>query len=132
SRLRDGIESVSDAFVLFDRADRLILWNQAFVDTFGFEPGMVRRGAKKDDLNRIAALAIHSEHPAAGGRSGAREVELNDGRWLQLVERFTADGGTVVTAAEITAIKRQEAERQRAADSLRAMVEKLEASQEKL
>jgi two-component system cell cycle sensor histidine kinase PleC len=132
SRLRDGIESVSDAFVLFDRADRLILWNQAFVDTFGFEPGMVRRGAKKNDLNRIAALAIRAEHPAAGGRSGAREVELNDGRWLQLVERFTADGGTVVTAAEITAIKRQEAERQRAADSLRAMVEKLEASQEKL
>jgi two-component system cell cycle sensor histidine kinase PleC len=132
SRLRDGIESVSDAFVLFDRHDRLILWNQAFVDTFGFEPGRVRRGAKKDDLNRIAALAIRAEHPAAGGRSGAREVELNDGRWLQLVERFTADHGTVVTAAEITAIKRQEAERQRAADSLRAMVEKLEASQEKL
>ena len=54
SRLRDGIESVSDAVVLFDRHDRLILWNQAFGDTFGFEPGMVRRGAKKDDLNRIA------------------------------------------------------------------------------
>lgn len=47
SRLRDGIESVSDAFVLFDRQDRLILWNQAFVDTFGFGPGTVRRGAKK-------------------------------------------------------------------------------------
>lgn len=132
SRLRDGIESVSDAFVLFDRNDRLILWNQAFVDTFGFEAGAVRKGALKGDLNRIAGLAIRAEHPAAGGRSGAREVELHDGRWLQLVERFTADGGTVVTAADITAIKQQEAERQRAADSLRAMVEKLEASQEKL
>lgn len=131
-RLRDGIESVSDAFVLFDRNDRLTLWNQAFIDTFDFEPGLVRKGAKKDDLNRIAALAIRAEHPAAGGRSGAREVELNDGRWLQLVERYTTDSGTVVTAADITAIKRQEAERQRAADSLRAMVEKLESSQEKL
>ena len=38
-RLRDGIESVSDAFVLFDRNGRLILSNQAFQDAFGFERG---------------------------------------------------------------------------------------------
>ena len=41
-RLRDGIESVSDAFVLFDKQGRLILSNQAFQDAFGFEPGVVR------------------------------------------------------------------------------------------
>ncbi len=132
SRLRDGIESVSDAFVLFDRHGRLILSNQAFEDAFAFEPGVVRRGAMKDELNRIAALAIKSDHPAPGGVAGAREVELHDGRWLQLQERFTSEGGSVVIAADITAIKRQEAERQRAADSLRAMVDQLEASQEKL
>ena len=132
SRLRDGIESVSDAFVLFDRQGRLLLCNQAFQDAFGFAPGAVQKGALKDELNRIAALAIKAEHPAAGGRAGAREVELHDGRWLQLVERFTSDGGSVVSAADITAIKRQEAERQRASDNLRAMVDQLEASQEKL
>ena len=132
SRLRDGIESVSDAFVLFDKQGRMLLCNQAFQDAFGFEPGMVRKGALKDELNRIAALAIKAEHPAAGGRAGAREVELYDGRWLQLVERFTSDGGSVVSAADITAIKRQEAERQKASDNLRAMVDQLEASQEKL
>ena len=131
-RLRDGIESVSDAFVLFDRQDRLILWNQAFKDAFGFEDAMVRKGAFKQDLNRIAALAIRSDQPAPGGVAGAREVELHDGRWLQLSERFTSDGGSVVTAADITAIKRQEAERQRAADHLRLMVDQLETSQEKL
>ena len=132
SRLRDGIESVSDAFVLFDKQGRLLLCNQAFQDAFGFAPGVVQRGALKDELNRIAALAITAEHPGAGGRAGAREVELNDGRWLQLMERFTSDGGSVVTAADITAIKLQEAERQRASDNLRAMVDQLEASQEKL
>ncbi|MBX3476949.1 MAG: PAS-domain containing protein [Brevundimonas sp.] len=132
SRLRDGIESVSDAFVLFDKQGRLLLCNQAFQDAFGFAPGAVQRGALKDELNRIAALAVKTEHPAAGGRAGAREVELHDGRWLQLVERFTSDGGSVVTAADITAIKLQEAERQKASDNLRAMVDQLEASQEKL
>ncbi|MCA0368425.1 MAG: PAS domain S-box protein [Proteobacteria bacterium] len=132
SRLRDGVESISDAFVLFDRQGRLILWNQAFEDAFAFKRGVVRRGAMKDELNRIAALAIKAEHPAAGGRAGLREVELHDGRWLQLAERFTSEGGSVVTAADITAIKRQEAERRRAADDLRATVAQLEASQESL
>ena len=132
SRLRDGIESVSDAFVLFDRNSRLILSNRAFQDAFAFEDGVVRRGAFKQDLNRIAALAITSDQPATGGRAGAREVELNDGRWLQLVERFTSDGGSVVTAADITAIKRKEAERQRATERLHVTITELEDREERL
>ncbi len=132
SRLRDGIESVSDAFVLFDKAGRLILSNQAFQDAFGFEDGVIRKGAFKQDLNRIAALAIKSEHPAAGGRAGAREVELHDGRWLQLVERFTSDGGSVVSAADITAIKQKEAERQRAVERLHTTITELEDREERL
>ncbi|QYF88354.1 ATP-binding protein [Brevundimonas sp. PAMC22021] len=132
SRLRDGVESISDAFVLFDRQDRLILWNDAFRDAFALGPDIVRRGALKDELNRIAALAIKSDHSATDGRVGAREVELHDGRWLQLNERFTSDGGSVITAADITAIKLKEAERQRAVDVLRLTVRELESSQEKL
>jgi two-component system cell cycle sensor histidine kinase PleC len=132
NRLRDGIESVSDAFALFDRNGRLILSNVAFKDAFGFTDEALRKGALKDELTRIAALAIKAERPSAEGRAGAREVELHDGRVLQLNERFTGDGGTVVTAADVTAIRRQELERQKAADSLRATVDQLEASQEKL
>ena len=118
--------------MLFDRQGRLILSNQAFQDAFGFEDAVIRRGALKTDLNRIAALAIKSEQPAAGGRAGAREVELHDGRWLQLVERFTSDGGSVVSAADITAIKQKEAERQRASERLHATITELEDREEKL
>ncbi|CAN5203895.1 cell cycle histidine kinase PleC [soil metagenome] len=132
SRLRDGIESVSDAFSLFDRHGRLILCNQAFCDAFGLAPEAVRRGAMKDELTRIAALAIKTDHPSADLRAGMREIELHDGRWLRLAERFTSDGGTVVTATDLTLIKRQENETQRAADTLRTMVDQLESSQEKL
>jgi two-component system cell cycle sensor histidine kinase PleC len=132
NRLRDGIESVSDAFVLFDRQGRLILWNQAFQDAFAFPAGVVVRGAQKDALNRIAAGAITAEHPSASGRAGVREVELKDGRWLQMAERFTGDGGTVVICTDITVIRRQEAERRRAADELRGMVEELEDREAKL
>lgn len=132
SRLRDGIESVSDAFVLFDKQGRLILSNQAFQDAFAFESGVLRKGAFKQDLNQIAALAIKSDQPAAGERAGAREVELHDGRWLQLIERFTSDGGSVVTAADITAIKQKEAERQRATERLHVTITELEDREEKL
>jgi len=132
SRLRDGIESVSDAFSLFDRHGRLILCNQAFSDAFGLAPEAVRRGAMKDELNRIAALAIKADHPSSDLGAGMREVEMHDGRWLRLAERYTSDGGTVVTATDLTQIKKQEAETQRAADSLRLMVDQLESSQEKL
>ncbi|HUH23319.1 MAG TPA: ATP-binding protein, partial [Brevundimonas sp.] len=97
-----------------------------------FGEGALRRGAFKQDLNQIAALAIRSDHPAAGGRAGAREIELNDGRWLQMVERFTSDGGSVVTAADITAIKHKEAERQKAAARLHATITELEDREEKL
>ncbi|MDO9609560.1 MAG: ATP-binding protein [Brevundimonas sp.] len=132
SRLRDGVESISDAFVLFDRQSRLILWNQAFEDAFDFQSGVVRRGAAKDELNRIAALAIKAEHAPTDGRAGLREVELHDGRWLQLSERFTSEGGSVVTAADITAIKREETERRRAVEDLSRTVAQLEASQQML
>ena len=93
---------------------------------------MVRKGALKADLNRIASLAIKSDQPATGGRAGAREVELHDGRWLQLVERFTSEGGSVVSAADITAIKQKEAERQRASERLHATIAQLEAREEEL
>ncbi|MEH6666006.1 MAG: ATP-binding protein, partial [Brevundimonas sp.] len=132
NRLRDAIESVSDAFVLFDRYGRLILWNQAFQDTFGFQPGVLKRGAQKDELTRIAALAISKDQPSATSRPGVREIELTDGRWLQMSERFTGEGGAVVTAADITVIKRQEVERKQAAEAMQLTVRKLEASQDEL
>ena len=132
NRLRDAIESVSDAFVLFDRFGRLILWNRAFQDAFGYQDSHLKRGAQKDELNRIAALAIRKEQPSADGRPGIREIELADGRWLQLSERFTGDGGSVVTAADITMVKRQEVERKKSSDALRQSVTQLERSQEEL
>lgn len=128
-RLRDAIDSVSDAFVLFDRQDRLILCNYAFADTFGIKEQTLKAGARKEALMQIASLVIKTQGPAQDGRAGVREFELHDGRWLQISERRTADGGSVMTAADITAIKRQEAMRARNEAELEKLVEQLEANQ---
>ncbi|WP_296817256.1 PAS domain-containing sensor histidine kinase [Brevundimonas sp.] len=131
-RLRDAIDSVPGAFVLFDRYDRLVLWNQGFVDSFGFDPRVLRPGAAKENLTRIAALAIRNQVPSPDGLTGVMEIELHDGRWLQLTERRTTEGGSVATAADITAVKRQEAMRRKNEEELQKLVEQLEANQAEL
>ena len=131
-RLRDAIDSVPGAFVLFDRHDRLILWNRGFMDSFSIDERALRPGAAKDTLTKIASLAIKAQHPSPDGRAGVREVELHDGRWLQVSERRTSDGGSVATAADITAVKRQEAIRRKNEEELQKLVEQLEANQVEL
>ncbi|MDO1558143.1 ATP-binding protein [Brevundimonas sp. 2R-24] len=131
-RLRDAIESVSEGFVLFDRHGRLLMWNMAFQDAFGFETGVLRPGLPRETVQKISRLAVKSEAPATDGRAGVREAELHEGRWLLVSERRTAEGGSVVTAADITAIKLQEAARRRNEEELQRMVRRLEISQDDL
>ena len=132
SRLRDAIESVSEAFVLWDRHGRLLLCNQNFRSVFSLEPRLLKPGATRDEVNRFAQLAIQQETPSADGKRGVREAELVNGRWIQISERRTAEGGLVMTAADITAIKTQEEARRQNEEQLQQAVVNLERSQEQL
>ncbi|WP_286749042.1 ATP-binding protein [Sphingopyxis sp. SCN 67-31] len=132
SRLRDAIESVSEAFVLWDRHGRLLLCNQNFRTVFSLEAKLLKPGATREEVNRFAQLAIQQEAPSPDGRRGVREAELADGRWIQISERRTAEGGLVMTAADITAIKTQEEARRQNEEKLRQVVDNLERSQQQL
>jgi two-component system cell cycle sensor histidine kinase PleC len=132
SRLRDAIESVSEAFVLWDKAGRLLMWNKNFRSFYKLDPQLLKTGATREQVDRFAQLAVRQAFPTPDGRRGVREVELMDGRWLQISERPTAEGGLVVTAADITAIKAQEEARRLNEEALRRAVANLERSQEQL
>ncbi len=132
NRLRDAIESVSEAFVLWDRQGRLLLCNQNYRSFFSIEPRLLKPGALRDEVGRIAQLAIKQEIESPEGRKGVREAELNDGRWIQISERRTAEGGLVMTASDITAIKTQEEARRLNEEQLQKAVVSLERSQEQL
>jgi two-component system cell cycle sensor histidine kinase PleC len=132
NRLRDAIESVSEAFVLWDRQGRLLMCNRNYRSVFSLEPKILKPGAARAEVNRFAALAIKQEHPAPDGAKGVREAEMMDGRWIQISERRTAEGGLVMTAADITAIKTQEEARRRNEEQLQNAVAGLERSQEQL
>jgi two-component system cell cycle sensor histidine kinase PleC len=128
-RLRDAIDSVSEAFVLWDRSGRLLMCNKSYRSFFALEPRLLKPGAARDAVNRFVRLAIKAEHPGQDGARGVREAEMNDGRWLQISERRTAEGGLVMTAADITAIKLQDEARRLNEEKLREVVETLENSQ---
>ena len=132
NRLRDAIESVSEAFVLWDRQGRLLMCNRNYRNVFNLEPKLLKPGAPRNEVNRFAALAIKHDQPAPDGAKGVREAELNDGRWIQISERRTAEGGLVMTAADITAIKNQEEARRLNEEQLQYAVTGLERSQEQL
>jgi two-component system cell cycle sensor histidine kinase PleC len=131
-RLKDAIESVSEAFALWDRRDRLLLSNQNFRLWFNIDPRVLRPGSSRDTVMKIAGLVIARETQASDGAVGVRESELQDGRFLQISERRTADGGVVLTAGDITAIKRQEAARAKNEAELTRIVARLEESQSEL
>ncbi len=132
NRLRDAIESVSEAFVLWDRGGRLLLCNRNYRNVFNLEPKILKPGASRDQVNRFVQLAIKQEVVGPDGHRGIREAELNDGRWIQISERRTAEGGLVMTAADITAIKQQEEARRLNEEQLQLAVSGLERSQEQL
>jgi two-component system cell cycle sensor histidine kinase PleC len=131
-RLRDAIDSTSEAFVLWDRTGRLLMCNKNYRAFFSLEPRVLKPGAPRDTVQRFVRLAIKNETPAADGRPGVREAELNDGRWIQISERRTSDGGMVMTAADITAIKTQEEARRLNEEALQKAVDDLRASEGEL
>ena len=130
NRLRDAIESVGEAFVLWDRFARLVQCNGNFRDYFAIEARVVKPGASYHRVAHYMQQAIKREGPAADGEPGVREAELVDGRWVQISERHTSDGGRVVTAADITAIKAQEEGLRFNQEQLRRAVASLRRSQQ--
>jgi two-component system cell cycle sensor histidine kinase PleC len=128
ARLTGAINSVSDAFVLWDRRGRLVMWNEVFGRTFSIDPRFLKAGTSRELIEKVMAIAIRRQEPVIDGREGVVEAELNDGRWIQISESRTLEGGTVVTGADITAIKIQEEMSRRNEEQLQAMVDKLEQS----
>ena len=132
TRLRDAIESVSEAFVLWDRNDRLVLCNQNYCNFFKLDARLLKPGMRREEVERSARSAVSAEMRIPGEARDVREAELVDGRWVQICERRTAEGGAVVTAADITALKAQEQARRLNEDALRKAVANLEKSQAEL
>jgi PAS domain S-box-containing protein len=122
-RLRSAVESIEDAFALFDAEDRLVLCNSAYRVALpqkldgpavgvGFEPlldgmlaeGMFNLGDEPEEAFRARRLAYRRDP------KGTIEVTTSDHRSWRMTDRRTAEGGFVTTIWDVTDDVQREAE----------------------
>ncbi len=120
-RFREALESLEEGFALFDAADDLVMVNSRYRQIFSTIPDIIKPGVPFEHLIRVAAERQQNieateapeqwieerlrTHRAA---EGIFEHHFSDGRWIMVTERKTADGYTIGTYSDITALKLRE------------------------
>ena len=140
TRLSEAIASISEGFALYDADDKLIVCNDRYKELFAslsdvMVPGTafesiaratVERGLVTDAEGRRESWLKErlDQHRAP---AGTHIQQRSDGRWIQVSERKTANGGVVAIYADITELKQRErdleAARDAAAEASRTMEE---------
>jgi two-component system cell cycle sensor histidine kinase PleC len=135
-RLRDAIETIPSAFVLWDAENRMVLCNSNFQNLHNLPDEAVRTGNAYDDV--VAAgrkpVVYKKIDDEAAEALGARtlEVRLDDDRWLHVSEKRTNDGGYVSVGTDITALKQHEARLMESERRQIQTIDDLRASQQAL
>src|SRR6266545_316203 len=134
-RLRDAIETIPEAFVVWDAQNRLVLCNSNFQELHNLPDEAIKAGASYESV--VAAgrkPVVRSKVTSEGQIPGARtfEAQLDDGRWLHISERRTKDGGYVSVGTDITNIKLHEEKLMDSEQRLMKTVADLRHSQQKL
>jgi two-component system cell cycle sensor histidine kinase PleC len=132
-RLRDAIETISEAFVLWDSHNRLVTCNSKFQELHALPDHAVRPGTPYEVVassgrQPVVTRRVRAEALTAAGAC-TFEVQLEDGRWLNINERRTKDGGFVSVGTDITPIKRHEEQLIDSDRQLRHSIETLSRSQ---
>lgn len=110
-RLGAAVECLSESFALWDASNRLVMCNDRFQKDLGLGDADVVPGTSKPVIEE-RRLPFAFERRLAnpnGPRGGASyERQLADGRWLQVTELKTPDGGVVSIGADITQLKQHQ------------------------
>jgi two-component system, sensor histidine kinase len=122
TRLMAAIEAISEGFSLFDAQDRLVLFNRRYLS---FWPGMSDKIRTGMLFREIVELAVERKAVIDAYRDPDGWVErrltqhsdpqgpsvhaLSDGRWMQVSEKRTVDGGVACIYTDITELKQREA-----------------------
>ncbi|QDO97453.1 PAS domain-containing protein [Ferrovibrio terrae] len=130
-RLYDAIDSVNEGFILYDKDDRVVLFNQRIRDHFPELADIIQPGVTFEEITRAGVTRgifqtgdldpeawIQRRVHEHGHSEDAHERRLADGRWLLVREQRTADGGIVGTGTDITAVKQAERQMYDAIESI--------------
>jgi PAS domain S-box-containing protein len=129
--LQDAVDSISEAFVIFDRDDRLVLCNEPFRRLYDERAVILATGRRFADIVHDAVRS--GIYPEAVGRerewiderlaahrelSGAVEQRLSDGRFLMTTERRMRNGGTAGLRVDVSRLKETEIQLRQLTDNL--------------
>lgn len=134
-RLADAIECTSEAFVLWDKNDRLVMCNAHYQQAYGLPESVLVPGTERSAVMSAALRPVIERRiadPDISGFSRTTEVQLADERWLQINERRTRDGGMVSVGTDISLLKRNQERLRESERRLMATINDLSASQRKL
>ncbi|MGD9913600.1 MAG: PAS domain-containing sensor histidine kinase [Rhizobiaceae bacterium] len=131
-RLRTAIENINESFVLWDAAQRLIMCNTKYQQDSGLPERAIVPGTNREELEEQMTPLVSERrlaNPLGPSAGMTYERQLADGRWLQVNEIVTKDGGTVSVGADITQIKQHQEKLVDSERRLMASVEQLSLSQ---
>lgn len=136
--LREIISAMPSGVHVCDRDERVILWNDSYLDIFPALRPVLLQGATLESLVRAGVESGSYKDPLldtgraadkeafvqtlleqirrAGQETSEREVELADGRWIQARERRSQSGYLVCVRTDITKLKETEREAKRRAE----------------
>lgn len=136
ARLRDSIDAISEAFVLWDSEDRLVICNRKFKAIYKIPARLLVPGTSYTDIATAAREALLQGPRDAEGvaklETRAYEAKAGEECWLHIGERRTKDGGFISVGTDITAIKKSEQRLSERENELNLTVSDLEASREEL
>ena len=147
TRLTDALGSISEGFFLFDADDRMVLCNSRYRELYPGLADIMRPGL---DFEHLIKTVVERGIVADAGARPQEWVEQRlarhrdptgpflhhqwDGRWIQISERKTQDGGTVGVFTDVTELKRREQElaaaRDKATEAQRRLVDAIESISE--
>lgn len=136
TRLKDAIESIPEAFVLWDAQGKLAVWNRRFTALFrladkGLEQGLScaevwsRAGDRAEFFGRYFAVDASASDQSV-------EAALPGDRWIHVSRRRTAEGGLVCIASNVTDMRRRARAQKKKERELERLVADLEASRTEL
>ena len=131
ARLDQAMNAMSDGFTIWDRDDRLVMYNRRFIELNPGVADLIAPGITYPELKgRAVARGLHDQPGMTREEiiedlldrhrnpREPHEMQLADGRWILVAERKIADGSTVGTRTDITVLKQRELDLRSAAEAI--------------
>jgi diguanylate cyclase (GGDEF)-like protein/PAS domain S-box-containing protein len=133
-RLDVALNNMNQGLCMFDAQNRLVVWNERYLELYNIDPSHIWRGCTiRDLLDARIAAGTFSLDPGRydadlraalkQGKAFTLSIELKDGRTVAVANQPMKDGGWVATHEDITERNRAERELERTRSFLDTIIE---------